>query len=172
LDRHTKEILELLETAGLGLRALLTRLTQREDVASDLMQDLFLTLYKSNGYRRADNPRTYAYQTAIHLACKWRTSSNRNPQTKALVEEPTRNAPAPLNKLIQAEELEHVLAAIYELKEPYRYAMVMHWVQQQPYEAIADELGKTTHQVRALCHRAISQVRSLLNQTISTRQDR
>ena len=39
-----KRLLTLLETTGRRLHVLLVRLTQREDVAEDLMQELFLKL--------------------------------------------------------------------------------------------------------------------------------
>ena len=51
-DRQ-KELLELLETSGPHLMALLTKLTLREDVAEELMQDLFVKL---NGARTPGDP--------------------------------------------------------------------------------------------------------------------
>ena len=42
-DRQT-ELLELLDKSGANLYALLTRLTLREDVAEELMQELFTQL--------------------------------------------------------------------------------------------------------------------------------
>ena len=53
-SRH-KELLELLDTSGAELFALLTRLTLREDVAEELMQELFIKLSRSRGLDKAAN---------------------------------------------------------------------------------------------------------------------
>ncbi len=45
-DRQ-KELLELLDKSGANLYALLTRLTLREDIAEELMQELFIKLINS-----------------------------------------------------------------------------------------------------------------------------
>ena len=44
-----------------------------------------------------------------------------------------------------------------------REVFVMRYIQQESYEQIAQELGKRPHQVRALCSKAMSQLRSMLN---------
>jgi len=54
-DRQ-KELLELLDKSGANLYALLTRLTLREDVAEELMQELFIKL---NNTSRFDKGRNY-----------------------------------------------------------------------------------------------------------------
>jgi DNA-directed RNA polymerase specialized sigma24 family protein len=38
----------------------------------------------------------------------------------------------------------------------------MRYIQQQSYDDIAEQMGKSPHQVRALCHKAISRLRDLL----------
>ena len=64
---QTSTLLELLDASGGSLHALLTRLTLREDVAEDLMQELFIKLSNSNGLDRASQPVGYAYRSAINL---------------------------------------------------------------------------------------------------------
>lgn len=70
-DRQT-ELLELLDRSGAGLYALLTRLTLREDVAEELMQDLFLKLNGAENQGGIDCWCAYARRTAINLAFDWR----------------------------------------------------------------------------------------------------
>ena len=52
-DQH-RELLSLLKHSGARLFSLLVRLTLREDVAEDLMQDLFIRLSDSRGFREAN----------------------------------------------------------------------------------------------------------------------
>ena len=161
-DRQT-ELLELLDRSGAGLYALLTRLTLREDVAEELMQDLFLKLNDTKGRSGIDCWHAYARRMAINLAFDWRRRQKVR-RACALDELPERASDTgePLGKLIASEELEQVLAAVDRLAGTSREAFVMRYIQQDSYEEIAGQLGKTVHQVRALCFRAMSTLRNVL----------
>ena len=71
IERRRK-ILQLLDTSGPRLHRLLTRLTRREDVVGDLLQELFTRLWSSNGFDEAQDPYAYAYRAAVNLAFEWR----------------------------------------------------------------------------------------------------
>ena len=101
MNADPKGLLNLLETHGAELYALLTRLTLRAGVAEDLLQELFLKLRNASGFACADNPKAYAFRTAIHLACDWRRAQ---PKTVPLVTEPEGREAAPLDGLIEREE--------------------------------------------------------------------
>ena len=163
LKDQTSTLLELLESAGGGLHALLTRLTLREDVAEDLMQELFMKLSQSKGFARADNQLAYARRAAMHLAFDWRRLQKRKSATTVMMTEPSAANPSPLGKLIRNEQIGQILDAAGRLSDLSRNAFVMRYIQQEPYEAVANQLDKTPHQVRALCHKAVEQIRSLLN---------
>jgi len=160
-DRQ-KELLELLDKSGANLYALLTRLTLREDIAEELMQELFIKLINSRSFDKAGNPEAYARRAAINLAFDWRRSRKRNPLRLDQIREPASNDGSPLDKLVQAEELDEILNAIGRLKGSYREAFVMRYIQQEPYDYIAEQLGKTAHHVRALCSRASNRLRNIL----------
>jgi RNA polymerase sigma factor (sigma-70 family) len=155
--------LEFLDRSGASLFALLTRLTLREDVAEELMQELFLKLNTAFGQATVDSWYAYARRAAINLAFDWRRRQRRR-RTTALesVAEPVSSARGPLGDLLQAEEFDQILAAVSRLKGASREVFVMRHLQQEPYEEIARQLGKTPHQVRALCFRAMKDVRETL----------
>ena len=156
------ELLELLEKSGAGLYALLTRLTLREDVAEELMQELFLKLNGAKDQGGIDCWYAYARRTAINLAFDWRRRQKirRSCSLSGLLERASDDR-APLSRLIESEELEQVLAAIGRLHGASREAFIMRYLQQDSYEKIAEQLGKTVHQVRALCYRAMSTLRDV-----------
>jgi DNA-directed RNA polymerase specialized sigma24 family protein len=58
--------------------------------------------------------------------------------------------------------LEQVLDALPFLSELNGQVLVLRYLQQQEYDEIARQLGKTAHQVRGLCSRALSQLRAIL----------
>jgi len=161
-DRRT-ELLELLDRSGASLYALLTRLTLRQDVAEELMQELFIKLSAAKEQGGIDCWHAYARRAAINLAFDWRRrekSRRSRPLDESL--ECVSQAGSPLGKMIESEELDQVLAAIGRLRGPSREAFVLRYIQQESYEQIAGQLGKTPHHVRALCSRAMSALRNLV----------
>ncbi len=157
------QLLELLGAHGAGLHALLTRLTLREEVAEELMQELFLKLHGTKDQGRIECWYAYARRTAINLAFDWRRRQARSPACSLdALSERASETDGPLGKLIASEELEQVLAAVGRLHGPSREVFVMRYIQQNSYEEIAAQLGKTVHQVRAWCFRAMSTLRGVL----------
>lgn len=163
MRERQKKLLELLEKSGASLYAFLTRLTLREDVAEELMQELFIKLSNSKGLDRVANRAAYARRAAINLAFDWRRRHKQAALALHEVREPASNDNSPLAKLIQTEELQEVLDAVCQLRGACREALVMRYIQQDSYEDIAEQMGKTPHQARALCHKALTHIRYLLS---------
>ena len=97
-----KELLELLDKSGADLYALLTRLTLREDVAEELMQELFIKLNNSRGVGKVANWNAYARRAAINLAFDWRRTQSRSVLPLGQVREPASNDNSPLGNLMGA----------------------------------------------------------------------
>ena len=160
-DRQT-ELLELLDESGTKLFALLTRLTLREDAAEELMQDLFVRLSGAHDQGGVDCWYAYARRTAINLAFDWRRRQANRARLFERLPERSSEQRAPLGSLIASEEIEQVLAAVDRLRGPSREVFVLRYIQEESYEDIARQVGRTVHQVRALCFRAMSKLRTLL----------
>ena len=156
-----KKILQLLDTSGERPHRLFGRLTRREDVVGDLLQELFIRLWNSSGFDKADDPFAYAYRAAINLAFEWRRKQ------KATCQISQENCPAPkespsaLGKMIQAEELEQVLNAASKLTDLARDVVVMRYIEQDSYEEIGRRLGKKPQYMRALCSKAITELKEM-----------
>jgi len=157
------KLLHMLDTEGPRLQAILFKLTFCEDAVEELTQELFLNLYRSEGYARAKDPLAYACRSAINLASTWRRTRKRNPPPHSLTGDLAVSGSSPLARMAQREELEEILDAINHLKEPYRLVFVMRYLQEDTYETIADLIHTTPHQARALCHKALIKLRSFLH---------
>ena len=157
-----KKILQLLDTSGERLHRLIGRLMRREDVVGDLLQELFLRLWNSRAFDKAEDPFVYAYRAAINLAFEWRRKQKR----KCQISQENRNAPkanpSVLGKMIQAEELEQVLDAASKLTDLARDVVVMHYIEQDSYAEIGRRLGKKPQYMRALCAKAMAELREML----------
>lgn len=162
LKRTADEVLALLAEHGGHLHALLTRLTLRADVAEDLMQDLFCKLVESERFAGAANPLAYAIRMATNLAFDYRRAERRG-LWAGDGERPATGDVSPLLDLVRREELDRVLDAIGQLPPGGREIVVLRYLQQQDYASIGRQLGKTPHQIRALCHKAVVRLRALLD---------
>ncbi len=160
IERQRK-ILQLFDTSGLRLHRLLARLTRREDVVGDLLQELFIRLWNSNGFDKAEDPYAYAYRAAINLAFEWRRARK---VTCQLSEEncPQADGPSVPGKMIRDEELEQVLDATSRLTDLARDVVVMRYIEQASYEEIGQRLGKKPQHVRSVCAKAMARLRELL----------
>jgi RNA polymerase sigma-70 factor (ECF subfamily) len=161
LIERQRKILQLLDTSGPRLHRLLARLTRREDIVGDLLQELFIKLWNSKTFDKAENSFAYAYRAAINLAFEWR---RRQQPTCQLLEQncrATEDLPV-LGKMIQTEELEQVLNATSRLNELARDVVVMRYIEQDSYEKIAERLGKKPQHIRSVCAKAMAQLREVL----------
>jgi len=169
LQSQMSEILEFFDRVGESVYVMLARLTLREDIAEELMQELFLRLVRFRYLDKVGNLDAYARRAAINLAFDW--WSRQKPASLRLDEvgEPATNENPALSELVQAEHLQDVLEATGQLEGVSRDAFVMRYVEHESFDYIAEQLGKTSHQVRALCSKALIKLRCLLddNETLS-----
>ncbi len=153
---------KLLETGGRQLYALLVRLTLRQDVADDLLQELVVRLCQSDGFRQADDSFRYARRAAIHLAFDWRRRKKRLGKIEAIFEEPATAGASPLNAIVAREDYERILTHMQELSALSRTCLVLHYIEHLSYVEIAEQLGKTPHQIRGVCHKGIRRLQQLM----------
>ncbi|MGE5195119.1 MAG: RNA polymerase sigma factor [Deltaproteobacteria bacterium] len=162
MQNNTERVLAVLRDSGQRLHALLLRLTLRADVAEDLLQELFLRLHRSAGFAGAANRTAYAFRAAVHLAFEWRRGWKPAAVGLEQIEDVAENAVPPLQTMAAREQMEKVLEMVGTLKGLQRDAVVMRYIQQQSFPSIAEQLNKTPHQVRALCHKGIRRLRNRL----------
>jgi len=163
LQGGLQRLLEVFERSGPSLYTLLTRLVLREDIAEELMQELFVKLANFKGLDKVRDLAAYAHKTAVNMAFDWRKARVKGPYRLNNAPEPVSGSISPLDKLSMNEEIEDVLCAISQLRGASREAFVMRYIQQQDYEYIAGQMGKTPNQVCALCFKALMHIRYVLS---------
>ncbi len=162
MNDRGKKVLELLNAEGPHLHLLLARLTRREEVAGDLLQELVTRLCQSKGLEGAQDPAAYAYRAAANLAFEWRRSQRARRQSARRNGAAPATTPSPLGAVIEEEELERVLDATARLHEVARSAVILRYLEQMSYEEIGRRLGKKPQHVRSLASKTLAQLRLLL----------
>jgi len=163
LQGGLQRLLEFFEHSEAELHTLLIQLVLREDIAEELMQELFVKLANFGGLDKVRNLAAYAHKTAVNMAFDWHRTKDKGPCRLDNAPEPVSNSISPLDKLSVNEEIEDVLCAIAQLRGASCEAFVMRYIEQKSYEYIADELGKTPHQVHTLCFKALMHIRYVLS---------
>lgn len=161
MQTSMETLLSLLDRQGPSLHALLTRLTLREDVAEDLMQDLFIKLSGAKRLDQVDNPAAYARTCAMNLAFDWRRRENRLTTGSDDLIDPAADDQSALSHLVDNEQFKAILDATESLSKLQRQVFVLRYIEQRSFEQIATETNKTPHHVRALASRSLARVREI-----------
>jgi len=143
---------------------MLYRLTLDTEAAADLLQELFLCLVRSVRFADTTDPVAYAYRVAMNLASNYRRTRSRHPPMKELLADPMTAEPTAMDRVIQKDDLYRLLAALDRIPGKLREAFVLRHLEQQPYETVGKMLETTAHGARTLAHRAVRQLRDLLNE--------
>jgi RNA polymerase sigma-70 factor (ECF subfamily) len=167
MEKRIERVLELLRSDGPRLHTLFTRLTLREDVAEDLIQELFLRLRDSQGFEDADDSTGYAIRTATNLAFEWRRKQLRRREIQGTEIDPESTAPTPLAILEKSEQYEQILSALDQMSELARQVVILSRLEGRSYESVARQIGKTPHQVRALVSKAVGQLKQCFDTPVS-----
>jgi RNA polymerase sigma-70 factor (ECF subfamily) len=154
-------LLELLDTHGARLHGLLFKLTLREDVAEDLMQDLAIKLASSDGFAKARSPLGYALIAAATLAYTWRRKRRAMTDSQAMANLAAPQAGA-IDQLLRTERQQRLLDAVAALPETMRETVTLRYLEQWSHARIADHLGQSPASVRMACHRAVRHLREML----------
>lgn len=162
MNESTQKIIELLDAHGPRLHALLARLAARQDVAEDLLQDLFLRLLRSNTLDQAQNPEAYLVRSAINLAFDWRKSAARTRSSVQPSEDLVAETDKSLDILIETERVEMVLSAMDQLSDLDRELLSLRYLHESSYEWIAQQYETSTHHIRSRCSKALQRLRQII----------
>jgi RNA polymerase sigma-70 factor (ECF subfamily) len=158
-NARRRALTRLLDAHGERLYATLVKLTLRRDVAAELLQELFVRLAGSE-IENAGDPAAYAWRAAMNLAMEWRR--RRRNDAAGIDVDVVSHEPSPLQRLVQAEQLQRLLDVLDSLSELSREVFVLHYIEQQSYRLVAARVGKTPHQARGICHAAVRLLREKL----------
>jgi RNA polymerase sigma-70 factor, ECF subfamily len=149
----------------------LYRMVQRQAVAEELAQEVFLRVYKSRStYEPSAKFTTWLFRIATHLGLNWirdgRTESREQSLDQKTSEGTTRQvadrARTVEQELVYRAKLREVRRAIKSLPSKQRAAVLMHKYDEMEYSEIANVLSCSESAVKSLLFRAYEHLRSRL----------
>ncbi|MCQ9616884.1 RNA polymerase sigma factor RpoE [Paenalcaligenes niemegkensis] len=144
---------------------LLSRMVRDAGEVEDVAQETFIKAYRALPQFRGDSAfYTWLYRIAINTARNWQASSNRRPSLINSYESEDGETFDPIDNLtdistpeaemISRQVVETVNAAINELPEELRTAIVLREIEGMSYEDIAETMGCPIGTVRSRIFRA------------------
>jgi len=154
----------LFRTHYAGMCAFGARMVTRRDVAEDLVQEVFLYVWRNRGAWRIEHSvKQYLYAALRHGALRYlrheRVVRTHVPEAVILFERPIRLADAELE---WEETVTAVRAAIAKLPERCRLVYTLHREQGLSYAEVAAVMGISVKTVDAQMGRALKSLRKLL----------
>jgi RNA polymerase sigma-70 factor, ECF subfamily len=158
---------ELVQKFQHRLVGVMHHLVGQHQEAEDLAQEVFLRVYR---HRKQYSPKakfsTWLFHIANNLALnairdrQRRKAQHLNVQESSLM--PANKGPAPQQQLNQTELATVIRAAMDELNERQRMAVVLNKFEDMSYEDIASVMGLTMKAVKSLLSRARGKLRERL----------
>ena len=158
----------LMQRWQVPLRAFLYRYLQNEADALDLAQETFVRVYRHRAnYREGARFSTWMFQIALNLARDHARRRARRPWV-ALEEAPEAVGEGdPRASALGAERARAVRAAIGELPESLREAVLLFEYEHKSHAEIAQIVGATAKAVETRLHRAREQLRHRLQRFLA-----
>lgn len=153
----------LMERWQVPLRSFLYRYVQNEADALDLAQETFVRIYRHRAnYREGARFSTWMFQIGLNLARDHARRRGRRPVV-ALEEAPEAAGEGdPRESAVGAERAQAVRAAIAELPEGLREAVLLFEYEHKSHAEIGAIVGATAKAVETRLHRAREQLRKAL----------
>jgi RNA polymerase sigma-70 factor (ECF subfamily) len=151
IDRYGKEIF-----------AYLWRILHGQEDAEDCLQEVFLRAFKAfDRLDRDANIRAWLYKIATNTAISFRKKRSRVESQELLVDfDHLSSDPSPDDRLEWKERLAALLAAIDELPDRQRSALVLRKYQALSYPEISEILGCSQEAARANVYQAMKKLRA------------
>jgi RNA polymerase sigma-70 factor (ECF subfamily) len=119
--------------------------------AEDITSETFVRAWVESGTLRVETVKAYLFMIARNLHVDWRRREARRGE---MVGEPPDPSPGPDEEADARAQLKAVIAALQQLPEIDRAALLMRSQDEMPYETIALALGLTPVAARVKVHRA------------------
>jgi RNA polymerase sigma-70 factor (ECF subfamily) len=158
------------------LVSVLVHLLQNHEAAEDLAQEVFLRIYRArHGYQPTAKFSTWLFRIANNLASNLRRDTGRRRETNLNVHDSGPLGPRPGERLLteksglmpsrmydKTEMKSVVQAALSELPDKQRMAVLLHKFEEMSYADIAASLDMTPAAVKSLLSRARDNLREIL----------
>jgi RNA polymerase sigma-70 factor (ECF subfamily) len=166
-DKSSSPALELLfQRHSQPLLRFIVRTLRDEELAEDLVHDVFIRVAESAGsYRGESSFRTWLFSLALNMVrSRQRRAAVEKKVSDKMVKQPpqTRTEPDPVESAQKRELCDRVDSAIALLAEAERETFLLYWFGQMSYAEISQTTGISVSAAKVRVHRALSRLSKTL----------
>jgi RNA polymerase sigma-70 factor, ECF subfamily len=134
-------------------------------LAEDITSETFTKLWKEISFdREIKNPAGFLFRVSNNLVIDYYRGKDQNPANLDKVEFMVKDNLDIAGQAVQNDDMREVREAIAKLKDDYRIALSMYYIEQEPASEVAKALGKTQGAARVIIHRAMKQLKEILEE--------
>lgn len=135
-----------------------------EEIAQDITSEIFARLWKQISLDvDIKNPSGFLFKTARNMLVDHYRLKERNPANLDTVAFMIKDDSQDIEKkVLMDEDMNKVTTAMAQLKDEYRQAVFLYYVEQEPISEVAKVLGKSANNARVIVHRGMKQLKKIL----------
>ncbi len=134
-----------------------------EAIAQDITSETFARLWKEIFLdKEVKNPSGLLYKIANNMVIDHYRTKDQNPANLDNVAFMVADKEDIAETAVQNDDMRQVRAALAGLKDEYRIAVSMYYIEQEPVSEVAKALGKSQGAARVVIHRGMKQLRQVL----------
>jgi len=166
IGAETDRVTSWFDQHGAAVRGYLRGLVRRDDVADDLMQDVFRRAWQARAsYQEQGTPRAYLLRIADRLVID--RARKQRPEVMLdevgwIAVEPEDQAPAPSAGLLQSEARQQLDAAMELLTSAQRRVLLLRYYGDLSFAEIADQMECPLSTALSHCRRGLLALRQII----------
>ncbi len=135
-----------------------------EEIAQDITSEIFARLWKQISMDTdIRNPSGFLFKTARNMLVDHYRGKERSPANLDTVAFMIKDDNQDIEKkVLMDEDMKKVRLAMSQLKDEYRQAVFLYYVEQEPISEVAKVLGKSANNTRVTIHRGMKQLKKIL----------
>ena len=134
-----------------------------EAIAQDITSETFARLWKEIFLdKEIKNPSGFLYKIANNMVIDHYRTKDQNPSNLDNVAFMVADKEDIAGQAVQNDDMRQVRAALAGLKDEYRIAVSLYYIEQEPVSEVAKALGKSQGAARVAIHRGMKQLRGIL----------
>jgi RNA polymerase sigma-70 factor (ECF subfamily) len=134
-----------------------------ESIAQDITSETFTRLWKEISFdREIKNPSGFLFAIARNLVIDHYRVKDQNPailDNLDIIQDKNQDI---AKMAVQNDDMRAVTVALGQLKEEYRMAVSLYYIEQEPISDVAKALGKSQNTTRVIIHRGMKQLKDIL----------
>lgn len=130
-----------------------------QDITSETFTRFWQQVYRE---KEIKNPSAFLYKTARNLLVDFYRQKDLLPSPLEVLPQPKDPNPDPEQTFAVQDNLKKVQDALFSLEHPYRQALFLYYIEEEPITKVALAIDKSEGATRTIIHRGLKKLKKIL----------